>query len=332
MKTAICCIAKLENNYIREWVEYHLQLGFSKIFIYDNNEPWGEIFDDILSDYIHAEKVQIIDCRGKTVYHLFAFNDCYNTYGNDYDWIAFFDVDEFLTFSENSNYKNIDDYLKDIKDFNLIHINWMSYGDNNIVQYNTNKILTRFLCPLDFEKKINYDFPENNHIKSIVKGRLGYFDYNTTHTPIGGNFKVCNGDGEALKENTQFCPYTFKTIYFRHFVTKTILEWIQKIKKGTSDGNYEYPINQFFLYNDKTQEKELIVNQYLNNLKVSENDLRFNPSNHIHTLEEKLFFFEKQTIFLDDQIKTIRSSKSYRLGKFLLKPLSSIRGIQKKQI
>lgn len=38
MKVAICVIARLENNYLREWVEYYLKLGVDTIFLGDNNE------------------------------------------------------------------------------------------------------------------------------------------------------------------------------------------------------------------------------------------------------------------------------------------------------
>lgn len=39
MKSAICSIARNENEYLDEWVTYHLNLGFDHIFIYDNNNP-----------------------------------------------------------------------------------------------------------------------------------------------------------------------------------------------------------------------------------------------------------------------------------------------------
>ena len=44
MKTALCAIAKNENLYIREWVEYYMKLGFSNIILYDNNNINGERF------------------------------------------------------------------------------------------------------------------------------------------------------------------------------------------------------------------------------------------------------------------------------------------------
>ena len=37
MKTALVCIAKNEDHYIDEWIEYYLKLGIDHIFIYQND-------------------------------------------------------------------------------------------------------------------------------------------------------------------------------------------------------------------------------------------------------------------------------------------------------
>ena len=37
MKIALVCIAKNEDNYIKEWITYHKKLGFDDIFIYEND-------------------------------------------------------------------------------------------------------------------------------------------------------------------------------------------------------------------------------------------------------------------------------------------------------
>ena len=38
MKVVIVAIAKMEQDYIEEWVKYHLHLGFDQIFLYDNED------------------------------------------------------------------------------------------------------------------------------------------------------------------------------------------------------------------------------------------------------------------------------------------------------
>lgn len=53
-KIALCCIAKMENDYIRFFVEYYKNLHFDKIFIYDNNDIDGEKFEDVINDYIQS--------------------------------------------------------------------------------------------------------------------------------------------------------------------------------------------------------------------------------------------------------------------------------------
>jgi len=95
-KTAICLIAKQENRYIKEFVNYYKKLRINKIFLYDNNDFDGEHFEDILSKYIKYNFVEIINYRGKYKPQKQAYNHCYINNNKDYNWIAFYDADEYL--------------------------------------------------------------------------------------------------------------------------------------------------------------------------------------------------------------------------------------------
>ena len=55
----LCVIAKNENLYVREFVEYYFKIGYNKIFIYDNNDKDGETFDTVIKDYIKKNFVKI---------------------------------------------------------------------------------------------------------------------------------------------------------------------------------------------------------------------------------------------------------------------------------
>ena len=59
----LCVIAKNENLYVREFVEHYLNIGYNKIFIYDNNDKNGETLDSVINDYIKKDFVQLIDFR-----------------------------------------------------------------------------------------------------------------------------------------------------------------------------------------------------------------------------------------------------------------------------
>ena len=62
MINVICAIAKNENDYINDWVNWHLNLGFDRIYLYDNNELETPYVGDFIEQ---KDKVEIIDIRGR---------------------------------------------------------------------------------------------------------------------------------------------------------------------------------------------------------------------------------------------------------------------------
>ena len=50
MKKALITIGRMENRYAREFIEYHLNLGFDHIYVLDNNRQHEEHFEDVLQD------------------------------------------------------------------------------------------------------------------------------------------------------------------------------------------------------------------------------------------------------------------------------------------
>ena len=52
MKVALCAIGRMENQYAREFVEHHLNIGFDHIIIADNNHYGEERFEAVLGDMI----------------------------------------------------------------------------------------------------------------------------------------------------------------------------------------------------------------------------------------------------------------------------------------
>ena len=55
MKIALCCIGRLENRYIREYVGFYLGIGVDKVFLYDNNYDGEEYFEDVIGVTIPRE-------------------------------------------------------------------------------------------------------------------------------------------------------------------------------------------------------------------------------------------------------------------------------------
>lgn len=72
-----------------------------------------------------------------------CYNDFIENYNKDYNFIAFFDIDEFLYIK---NGKDINSFLNDYDDVSSLFINWRLFGDNGLssVTNGNYSVLNRF--------------------------------------------------------------------------------------------------------------------------------------------------------------------------------------------
>lgn len=311
MKTLLCCIGRNENKYIREFVEYYISLGVSNICLYDNNRDNEENFYDVIGDYIENGYVILKDYRNKTVCQLDAYNECYKEYGDYYDWIMFFDIDEFFSFTK-SKYNIIDDYLSEefLKPYEMIHINWLTFGDCENLYYENIPLLQRFPGNIDPERNIAYDFPENFHIKTIVRGGLSDAKFTKqSHTIDNRIFKCCNENGEEVDSTLCFVPYSYKNVLLRHFSTKTIEEYCWKMKRGFPDQLWDGSLveklieTRFFRTNLITKEKIDVIKKELG-IDMSYLVQTFDGVKDENVKIYSLCYANKGFKFLDDEVVT----------------------------
>ena len=259
-KVALCAIGRLENRYAKEFVSHHIKLGFDKIIIYDNNHDGEESFDKVLKTYITKKQVEIIDWRNREHDQNFAYRDCYTRYGNDYQWIAFFDFDEHLKLA---TAKSIKDVLKDI-DADCVCLNWRTMTDNNLVTDDKKSTLEkRFTQEAPVGTRDHNGIVANHFVKSIVRGGLPWIAWRHPHTPvIKGKYLYIDGK-TPLNGNACYTRPDYTVARLDHFTTKTIEEWMtNKIKRGfgckpsNTEKLRKNPISVFFCYNEITPEKE----------------------------------------------------------------------------
>jgi hypothetical protein len=216
----ICSIGKKENLYAKEFVEYYLKLGIKKIIIYDNNEINGEKFEDTLKEYVTNEKVEIIDIHGFESAQFPSYMDCYYKYGNQFDFILFLDFDDFIIIENNID---INAYLYDkkFKKCETILLNWVMYGDNNLLKYDKRPMIERFTKPI----------MKWSRGKSIVRTNINRLIISSTLI-IGINTNYfCDSNGNRLfpKTFSKFIIPNKPEAYIKHFFTKTAEEFCNKI-------------------------------------------------------------------------------------------------------
>lgn len=255
MNCIICAIAKNENPYIYEWAEYHLQIGFSQIHIYDNNDVDGERISDVFNGTPIEKHITLHDVCGKKYMQKKVYQECYDN--EAFDWCAFIDIDEFITF-ENPR-MTIAQFLDDKATYDAVHLNWMCYGDSSLVKKGARPVTERFRKP--WKKDVYYTYfnhHENEHIKSIIRSgqKIDWIsgDDSNPHTPKGLK-EVCNAVGLQVL-NEPFAPICHDGAYIRHYITKTVEEYAAKIERQCADCDaLFYSYAKFFRVNIPTVRK-----------------------------------------------------------------------------
>ena len=262
---AICVIAKNENLYINEFVDYYKKLGISKIYLYDNNDISGENFSFILKNDIESNFVEIINARGKKKFQVDAYNDCYRNHRNDYSWFLIIDVDEYLYIKNNVSLFN---YLNDIKfkNCNNIHINHKMYGDSDLLYYDKRPLSQRF----------TKNFVYLNFMKTIVRGGLKNAFMWLHRSFFITNY--CDSEGNNITPGIVYTKdLKVKRAEFRHYITKTIGEFYIRLLRGWPDMSYgskryyefvEKRIKNFFSLNKLTKKKFDIICPLIKNKKL----------------------------------------------------------------
>jgi hypothetical protein len=247
MKVALTCIAKDEDYYITEWMDYHLYLGFDKIFVYQND--WKLNID---SPFI--EKIQF-DGLGRQEE---SYNNFISNYSDEFDWVAFMDVDEFLVLKVHDNIK---EFLHEYKDFNGVAINWYLFGDNNHSTLTGDySVLKRFTKRA---KKID------NHVKCIVKPKA-----------ISKYRIHCPNDDSVVDTDKRMVlgPFNYNgndnIAQINHYFTKTKPEWDKKLLRGRAP-----------------------LDESGNKLMRNESDFNHHNMNEVEDLHALNFFIKKSTIF-----------------------------------
>lgn len=223
MKAVLVCIAKDEDRYIDEWLDYHFKLGFCEAHVYQNDWRYGGALRG-------DGRVKLYDFPGRDR-QIKAYNDFLRRFtGGDVDFAAFFDVDEFMCLEPGLS---LDCFLSRFTGDMGVALNWKCFGDSGLSapidgDYTVVRRFTR--CQAGFDK----------HVKTIVNMRC--VDRSTVfpHNPhclneSQGPRHVRSADGQAIvsgpyNHGVHGCP-----AWLNHYFCKTRAEFVYKIRRGRID-------------------------------------------------------------------------------------------------
>lgn len=211
MKIALVCIAKNEDYYLDEWLEYNYKLGFDRIIMYENN--WR---CSLGKEYL--TKIPFDgDVKQLPAYNNFVKNN------KEFDWAAFIDCDEFITLLKHNNIKEL---VKDYKDHDGIALNWFRFGSGGQRKRSCNSLLKQFK-----RRSASID----RHVKIIMN--------------LKSNFRmVCphcaNIPGVDTNKKTVEGPFNPRgptdVAYINHYDHKTFEDYKMRCERGRADTNNKH--------------------------------------------------------------------------------------------
>lgn len=271
MNSCILTIIKNEQEYLDEWIHYHLSLGINHIFIledYDSESHQGitskygdKITLNNVSDLFTKDDISLASYfkRSKTysaqlMYASKALLHIKNNF--NYDWCFVIDVDEFITFENKDD--TLDNILNKYKDYDAVCLSWLCYGANGLIKkpdYSIKGVIDTFINPATSEVP-RYNPSYNKKTCYNMHNYKAEF-WISIHIP-SRKCNYCNTD--FIKDKN---IATHKVIYIRHYITKSWEEYVwKKTERGYFMGTSR-TFEAFFKINPELLPmKEELINKY----------------------------------------------------------------------
>lgn len=281
-KTATCTVIKDEQQYLEEWINHNLNLGFDEIWLYEdfNSIPHNDICDKY--PQVHLNKIEDIESKiNVRDKQTSTWNYFINEYKDQFDWVAFIDIDEFIMFDEGWDfYKLLNEYQNE----GGIYLFWQMFNASGHIDNPHTPLLTTFTekCTI-----INQD-SDRWHFKSIVNLKIEGQKFITNHECLYG--VSTNG----LRTRNHVC---FEKCWINHYFSRSWEEWCDRFLKRGDITPYCRSYLHFFECNENMIDLEDILLERFEQWKIKYNAKTLTIY-YIATDEQKKYFYNfTQTIY-----------------------------------
>ena len=224
----ICAIIKNETLYVRDWADYHLNLGIDRITLYvheQNTEPYRNILPYREVELVEWNYPIADDFRPQ----IRAYEDFAGKNQRDEDYTFFIDVDEYITPPANNaapqSLTALIDKMNDLNRDGFV-MPWVNYNANGRLRYEDKPVVERF-------KQISPYRAYGANIKSFFKNSCVLrVSSHLTRTQRGtsdqsGSDNVSPHYNEYDMPSFDYCKER-GWWYIRHYVTKSWAEFVYR--------------------------------------------------------------------------------------------------------
>lgn len=218
---SLCCIAKDEDPFLKEWIAYHSLLGVEHFYIYDNCSKTP--IRKTLGSYVDGSRVTIRRVEGSGM-QLPVYDDCLASFGARNRWIGFLDLDEFALPMRDNDLRVT---LSEFEDYGGLAATWHMMG--------TSGRLARPAGPVIRNYTEAFAVQESYHVKSFVQPARtlravnphsfsyipGFFCVNEDHYPVSPGSQATFSAGNLVRVN--------------HYFLRSQQDFEEKLVRGRAD-------------------------------------------------------------------------------------------------
>ena len=276
MTSCILTVIKNEQEYLDEWISYHLNLGIDHIFIFedidsDSHKEICDKYNDVILNSIslilnNDELNKIKDIKSKGIQnhnenpqYIYIKNGLqYLKLLKKYDWCFVIDNDEFITFEKEND--KLEDILELYKKYDAFILQWKCYGANGLIHkpdYSNKGIIETYTKEITGHIPTSTPQSLSKTCYNLNTYQENYFLY--THQPS----KYCNFCRTNFSKDRNTPVYD--KIFIRHYITKSLEEYLWKKKsRGYFFGKLR-TFEAFFNMNPDMNQYKKILLQNVNN-------------------------------------------------------------------
>lgn len=250
IRLTLLAMIKDEQTYLPEWIEYHLGLGFSKVYLIEdfNSTSHASVVekygDKVFLCRCDNDKIDIKDIdKNQTPWRqVLAYNRFFNVYPEEREnnYCLFLDMDEFLNIPK-----------EDFSLFSYIERSGRDVFRIPMLTFNANKRVLRpsINTTEAYTKQIN-DKEFSFYCKTMINVEKDYVFHCIQRASIRG----------------QKHPVFEYVLKINHYFTKSWEDWLIRMRRGSQDPDL-HKLEDFFKYNP---EMVSIKNYLISNYKMNE--------------------------------------------------------------
>ena len=281
MKVCIIALAKMEELYIEEWLDWNYSIGVDHVILGDNNDSdYEHPIKPIVQKYIDAGLLTYYDIQNKKKIQMLYYNEAYRKYALEYDWVGFIDVDEFIYCPKYNN--SIKKYLEETerRGYNALVFPWINMTANSKINYEAFPVQKRFtesvcsaIVSVKYFLKVSPDIVKINsrHCPDIAKTKNGYKVKGCDTIFETKNFEYFyNKHGVYKYIHMRRMNLHNHSGYIKHYVTKSFEEYIKfKVIRGRGSEKTDKRYTFMFFRNHQNDNKEYLnkCHKYYNQIK-----------------------------------------------------------------